>query len=212
MNASDQRSTAGGGPGVLLFDLGGVLVDWAGIDSIGELSDLPIERETARRFWLESPWIRRFETGRCTPEEFAAGVIDDLRLTVGVSEFLATFTSWIRGTLPGSIELLEALRPRFTLACLSNTNALHWSRLRDDFGLGERFHRMYASFELGRMKPDAEAFRLVLDDLGRRPDEILFFDDNVECVEGARRTGMAAEHVRGVGEVREALARRGIEV
>jgi putative hydrolase of the HAD superfamily len=195
----------------IIFDLGGVLVDWAGVDAIIDLAAKHLDRETARRFWMESPWIRRFETGRCSPEDFAAGVVRDLELKVTPDAFLAEFRGWVRGPYPGALELLEALRPRYTLACLSNTNALHGALLRDDFGFGERLDGAYFSFQIGHMKPDREAFEHVLRGLGRRPESTVFLDDNIECVEGAARVGLIARHVRGIEGVRAALADLGIE-
>ena len=47
----------------ILFDLGGVLVDWDGTTPLVEFTQGRLSREGARRFWLESPQVRRLETG-----------------------------------------------------------------------------------------------------------------------------------------------------
>ncbi|MCK4804567.1 MAG: HAD family phosphatase, partial [Spirochaetes bacterium] len=56
---------------VILFDLGGVLVDWDGKGPLVELSGGKLNKEEARRFWLESILVREFETGRLAPDQFA---------------------------------------------------------------------------------------------------------------------------------------------
>lgn len=197
-------------PRALLFDLGGVLVHWDGIAPLVRLCPATVDHETIRRFWLESPWVRTFERGRCTPREFALGVIAELDLALAPDEFLGRFLAWDRGPFPGALELLDALRSRFTVACLSNNNPLHWSKIRDAYDFGRRFDRSYLSHEIGAVKPDAAAFEHVLVDLAIPPAEILFFDDNPECVEAARALGMSADQVSGVDGVIEALAARGI--
>ncbi len=192
-------------PKVLLFDLGGVLVQWDGIDALRELCPDRLEREAARRFWVGSPWVQRFERGDCTQEEFANAVVRELGLTVSPGEFLAEFETWVRAPLPGALELLESLRGRHVLACLSNTNATHWRRIRDDFGFGARLDRCYLSYDIRRVKPSAECFEFGVEDLGHAAGSVAFFDDNPECVEGARAVGLRAWIVRGVEELRDTL-------
>lgn len=193
---------------VLLFDLGGVLVQWVGSQGLMEFAGERLSPESARRFWLESPWVRDFERGRCTPLEFARGVVAELDLAIPPEDFLQAFTSWDRGPFPGAVELLEDLRSRCTLACLSNNNVIHWTRLRDDYGFGKRFDRCFISHEIGLIKPDHEVFEYVRRALGVPPARVLFLDDNPECTEAAQRLGFAAVTVRGVDEVRQALQDR----
>lgn len=49
---------------ILLFDLGGVLVHWDGIGSLRELTRARLSKEEARKFWLDSPAVRKFERGQ----------------------------------------------------------------------------------------------------------------------------------------------------
>jgi HAD superfamily hydrolase (TIGR01509 family) len=194
----------------ILFDLGGVLVDWDGITPLVRLSTFGLDRETVRRFYFESPWVRKLETGKCDFDEFARGVIAELDLPLSVEELRAEFASWVRGPYPGALELLDALAPRYTIACLSNNNPVHWQRARDEFGFGHRFHRAYLSHEIGLVKPDTAPFEHVLRDLGRRADEVLFLDDNPECVATASALGFHARIVRGLDQTRIALDEYGL--
>lgn len=190
---------------VILFDLGGVLVHWEGVKKLAALSSGAITEEQSRRFFLESDWVKIFETGMCTPEEFAEGVATQLKLPVSPDELLDEFISWDRGFYPGAVELLDALKPHFILVCLSNNNVLHWKFLCETYGIRRRFHRLYPSHETGLLKPSREAFEGVLRDMNYGPAEYLFFDDNRECVEEARSLGLNAFQVSGVEEVRSRL-------
>jgi glucose-1-phosphatase len=186
---------------VILFDLGGVLVEFDGIDPLIAMTKGRLDREGARRFWLESAWVRRFEIGACTPLEFASGWAGELGVSMSPESLLAEFLSWEKGPYPGALDLLDTLRPHFTLACLSNNNILHWNYLRDRLGFGNPFHVSYLSQELGLMKPDAEVFEAVLKGLQVPGPGILFLDDNPECVEAAIRSGMDARRVNGMDDV-----------
>jgi HAD superfamily hydrolase (TIGR01509 family) len=197
-------------PSVIVFDLGGVLVEWDGIEPLKKLSRGWLTTDMARRFWLESPWAKKFETGRCTPREFAVGVIEELNLLLSPDEFIRQFISWDRGPLPGALDLLERLRPQFLLVCLSNNNELHWAKLRDEIGIPKRFDYCFISHEIGVMKPAEEAFLHVLKKVGKKAEEFLFFDDNQECVETALKIGMSAFCVQGVTEVESVLRKMGV--
>jgi glucose-1-phosphatase len=194
----------------VLFDLGGVLVGWEGVPGLVRLCGGRLGTEEARRFWIESPWVRRFEVGRCRPEEFAAGVVEELRLPCGPVEFLEAFASWDRGLFPGALDLLDDLAPRYLLACLSNNNEVHWPRLRDGGGLGARFRRRHLSHETGLFKPDRAAYDHVVADLGIAASRILFLDDNPENVRGAEAAGLRAREVRGVEGTRRLLVDLGL--
>jgi HAD superfamily hydrolase (TIGR01509 family) len=71
--------------------------------------------------------------------------------------------------------------------------------------------RAVFSAELGRRKPDPEAFRRLATRLACAPEEILYFDDDAAYVAGAREAGLSAHHVGGAAGVRAGLAAHGIE-
>ena len=71
--------------------------------------------------------------------------------------------------------------------------------------------RAVFSAELGRSKPDPEAFRRLATRLECEPDEILYFDDDATYVAGAQKAGLLAHHVGGAADVRTGLAVHGLE-
>ena len=61
---------------VLLFDLGGVLIDFAGFDELTQmLPDAP-DRAEIRDRWIRSESVQLFERGDIAPQQFARGVIE----------------------------------------------------------------------------------------------------------------------------------------
>lgn len=198
-------------PKVLLFDLGGVLVQWDGIDAVLDLCPDGVDREVVRRFWIGSPWVQKFERGDCTDMEFARAVVGEFDLSVSADAFLAEFETWVSAPLPGALELLDSLRGRYITACLSNTNATHWRRIRDDFGFGPRLDHCFLSYAIRRVKPSTDCFEYVLQELGQPPHAVAFFDDNPECAEGAAKAGLRAWVVRGVEELRGVLQEIGVK-
>jgi glucose-1-phosphatase len=71
--------------------------------------------------------------------------------------------------------------------------------------------RAVRSAELGRSKPDPEAFRRLATRLACAPNEILYFDDDATYVAGAREAGLSAHRVGGAAGVRTCLAVHGLQ-
>ena len=191
---------------VLLFDLGGVIVQLSGLPRWAAWTGDRLSEEEIWERWLRSPAVRTFESGRCTAEDFASRLVAEFELPIGPEEFLTAFSDWPTGTYSGALELLQQLRAGpHQLACFSNTNAVHWPRFLEEMELRHHFDEHFASHELGMLKPDVEAFLEVARRLGCAPEAILFLDDNRLNVEGARRAGLRAERVSGVGGARDCL-------
>jgi putative hydrolase of the HAD superfamily len=175
---------------VLLFDMGGVLVELRGVEVMLEWLDNTLTADELWHKWLRSEPVRKFETGRIGAEEFAAGVTSEFGLNVAPRQFLQAFVGWPAGPYPGALAMLARIPSSYRRAVLSNSNALHWPRVRDDMGFGPAFDSHFVSHLTGRIKPDADAFEHVLDSLGCRPAEVLFLDDNLLNVEASQGLGI----------------------
>jgi HAD superfamily hydrolase (TIGR01509 family) len=197
-------------PKVLLFDLGGVLVEWAGPRELPKLLAASMDPEDLRVKWATSPAVGQFETGRCSEQEFATAFIDEWGLRVDRDRFLEAFSSWVVGPYAGTNELLAGLRGRYTLACLSNTNATHWKRMLQMDALRPVHERHFLSHELGLMKPSPELYAHVARELGCEPGEIAFFDDGPANVDGAVKAGLSAHNTVGPAELRRVLGDLGL--
>ncbi|MGH2388617.1 MAG: HAD family hydrolase [Chloroflexota bacterium] len=197
---------------VLLFDLGGVLVELSGVPPMLEWLKHSVSTEELWERWLLSPAVRTFERGHGTAAAFADSMILEFGLSVTAEEFIAEFTYWPRGVYPGVIPLLESLRGSCTLACFSNNNELHWGRICDDMGLGKYFDVRFSSHLIGHLKPDKEAFEFVVEALGCAHERILFLDDNRLNIEGALAVGMQARRTNGFSEVLRVLEEFGMVI
>ncbi len=194
---------------VVLFDLGGVLVDPGGVDEMRQLSGIESDEELWTR-WLTCRWVRDFEAGRCSTEEFAAGVVGDWQLAVSPDAFLAEFTSWHGGPYPGAAGLVAEVGAVARLGYLTNTNEVQWNAHLAGSPLVDAFEFGFTSFELGVVKPDRAIFEAVAGRLPAPAGRVLFLDDNAVNVEGARASGFSARHVRGVDETRRVLVEEGV--
>lgn len=194
---------------VVLFDLGGVVIELAGVPIWQSWTGAGDEDEVWER-WLRSTAVRRFESGRVGAAEFAREIVDEFGLAIAPEEFVREFTKWPRGIYPGVADMLAAVRRRVRTGCLSNCNELHWPRFLNEMGLRDAFDVHFSSHELGALKPDREIFDLVVGELGCSPGRVFFVDDNQLNVDGALEAGLVARRVRGPDGLRALLGELGL--
>jgi glucose-1-phosphatase len=194
---------------LVLFDLGGVLIDVPGVQAMLELTGMASEDDLWRR-WLTCRWVRRFESGSCSEAEFADGVVTDWQLDLSAAAFLEAFRNWPTGPLPGAAQLVTDTKARVTTGCFSNTNALHWNDHISTWPLLSLFDHWFLSFEMGMLKPDVAAFTKVAALLPVPAERVLFLDDNALNVAGASAAGFATARAAGVNQARERLVEAGV--
>jgi HAD superfamily hydrolase (TIGR01509 family) len=191
---------------VVLFDIGGVLAEWTGLPVMRELTGAASDLDVAAR-WLMSPWVRRFESGNCSEQEFAEGVVAEWEFPFTPEAFLAKFLSWLADPFEGAEQMIRETKAHATVGCLSNTNSLAWREIIAHWPLTALFEYRFLSFEMDAVKPDQEIFRLVVEQLPVPPDRVLFLDDNAINVEAALASGLCADQARSVADARAVLAR-----
>jgi HAD superfamily hydrolase (TIGR01509 family) len=195
---------------VLLFDLGGVLVELNDISTLLQVNGDQIPINTLWSDWLSSPAARAFEKGISSIEQFADKYIEEINLPIKRNDFLNAFTQLPKGLYPDAGRLIQRCRDRYFTASLSNTNALHWQRLTHEMGIDRMFDQHFPSHLTGKLKPDRESFEYVLQILHCDPSAIIFLDDNEINVKGARSVGMIAYRAKGPREAENILEEIGI--
>jgi len=190
---------------VLLFDLGGMLVEFSGVQGLavllqGRLSESEVLEKMSHYLPTE-----QFGLGKLSRDEFGNRFVKDWNLELSPEDFLREFQSWSKCLYPGAVELLTLLRPRFRLAALSNSNELHWERNTNDLGVNSLFEVAISSHQVGLYKPDLQIFRIALDRLGVSPEQVMYFDDVPAYVTAASALGIRAFPVEGVEGVRSRL-------
>lgn len=192
-------------PGVdtVLLDLGGVLIDVDYDRTAAAFHALGHERFDALYSKArQNAVFDRFETGALDPDGFRAAIRQLLQKDMADADIDACWNAMLGSIPPERIAFVEELKRHHQVLLLSNTNAIHvpaFTRIvQRENGITDfkaLFHGAYYSCEIGLRKPDAEAFRHVLERHGARPDRTLFIDDSIQHVHGALNAGLRAVHL-----------------
>ncbi len=174
----------------LVFDLGGVLVDFRGVASLA--TRLRIAPALMAEQWLKSESVRAYERGATDTETFINSVIAEFGQGLTDQELREQMRGWLPGPLPGALDLLRDLAAAgISHSCLSNTNTFHWREMQS-WHLDRTFAHSFLSHELRMVKPDPEIFEHVSQTLELPPSSIAFFDDHPTNVAAARAFGLTA--------------------
>lgn len=86
------------------------------------------------------------------------------------------------------VEYAHSLKGRCKIAILSNLMPFDKKRIDDQYNLS-KFDFVYLSFEVEMRKPNRDIYEYVLNDLGVKPEQILFIDDDSQNISMAKQCG-----------------------
>ena len=191
----------------LLFDMGGVVI---GIDfelaikSWAERSRLSLE-DVRDRFSLDAVY-EKHERGEIDVSEYFEHLRNWLELEGNDEEIARGWNSIYTGEIAESTRDIAIARSQLPCYAFTNTNPTHLAEMHATYpSVMSAFDRVFASSDLGLRKPERAAFEAIGEAVGAPLSGLLFFDDLLENVEGAREAGLQAVHVRSYRDVRRAL-------
>jgi 2-haloacid dehalogenase len=185
-----------GGSGIdaVVFDLGGVLIDWNPRHLYRKLfngDEVAMERFLAE---VCSPaWNAEQDSGRpwhVAVAELARAYPEQRHL---IEAYDQRWDEMLGGAIEGTVEILADLRATgLRLAALSNWSAEKFPVARRRYGFLDWFDPIVISGEVGMSKPDERIYRYLLDATGLDPGTTLFIDDSPVNVAAAVQLGMSA--------------------
>ena len=96
-----------------------------------------------------------------------------------------------------TIETIKKLKNLgYKVYLLSNLKEIDYEKFIKHFDVSI-FDELFLSFKLGMLKPNDDIYQYVINKLNTKPENIYFFDDNKENVDGAIRNGINAYQVTG---------------
>jgi HAD superfamily hydrolase (TIGR01509 family) len=193
-------------PGVVLFDLGGVLLPFTQARRVRAVSEALGLDEAATRAVLRADLFARLDTGEADETEFAAAFSEAAGRPVCRNQAKALILSVFEPPNAELWDIAEGLRSKTTVGGFSDNPAF----VREVFPAGGDLDPMFWSSELGATKAGDDAFAMVEARLGLPPADILFIDDSLPNVERARRRGWQAAHFISNAALIADLAARGL--
>ncbi|MGF6612065.1 2-haloacid dehalogenase [Paraburkholderia sp. WSM4175] len=202
----------------VVFDFGGVLIDWSPEYLYREL----IPDEAERRWFLthvcSMDWVIRQDGGQPIVEatdELIARFPDHEPL---IRAFYERWHQMVAGVLDDGIALMEKLEAaEVPLFGLTNWSAETFPYAWEHYPVLRRFRDIVVSGRVKLVKPDPAIFaemrrRIALQMPGVEPAELVFIDDNAKNAEAATALGWHGVHHASAAQTEAKLRELGLPV
>ena len=197
---------------LVLFDLGGVAVDFEADRLVHQVSQL-IGRnfEEVQAAVYDPQLLGPLERGQVRPEAYYDGLKAKLELPWTYEQFARAWNDILREN-PDVTGFMPRLRKRHKLMALTNTNALHLAYMKATMPSLALLDDWIASCEVGHCKPDPRIYQVALDRAGVSPRQAVYIDDRPELVQAGRGLGLTAIHFESSHQLAEELRAIGLNI
>jgi FMN phosphatase YigB (HAD superfamily) len=194
----------------ILFDLGNVVIPFdvkRAYTRMAELCGCKAEEVAARI--RSTGLVGPFEKGEIEAEPFVRELSASLKLEITHQAFCDWWNGVFLSETLVSEELLEDLSSRYRLLALSNTNPIHFARLKEAYPLLQHFDGYVLSYQVGAAKPEAKIYQEAIARAQCDAEECFFTDDMAVNVEAAMAHGMDAVQFLSAEQLERELRARG---
>ena len=201
----------GHGKGAVVFDLGGVLIDWDPRYLYRRIFDSEEEMEHFLGEICTPEWNRELDRGRTFRDSVALLCSEHPGWEPEISAYHERWDEMLGESFRETVGVLERLYAAGTpLYALTNWSAetFHFARERYEFlGL---FEEIIVSGEEGVIKPDPTIYGLLVERTGIDPERSVFVDDREENVRAAEKLGFDGAVFDDAAQLRDRLAGLGL--
>jgi 2-haloacid dehalogenase len=182
----------------IVFDLGGVLIDWNPEYLYNKL--IPDEKE--RRWFLSTictlDWNEQQDTGRSLQEGTDHLVRQFPEHAASIRAYYGRWKEMLGGPIHETVEIFRELKNqgRLKLYALTNWSAETFPVALELYDFLHWFDGRLVSGEEKVRKPFPEIYRLLIDRFGIDPAKAIYVDDNIRNVLPARALGFHGIHFR----------------
>ena len=195
----------------VVFDLGGVLIDWDPRHLYRKLMEDEAEMEAFLSQVCTSEWNVKQDSGR----SFADGIVELVathpELSALIEAYWERWPEMLGGAIEDAVQIVADLKGRgVPLYALSNWSAETWPHARERFEFLDWFDDLVISGFEGTAKPELEIFRRLVTRCALEPAKTLYFDDVAVNVAAARNVGLLAYQHLGPSSTRDKIAEFGL--
>lgn len=209
---SDRTRPAAPPIRAVVFDLGGVCIDWDPRYLYRKL--FGGDEAAMERFLAEvcnQEWNAEQDSGRPWAEAIESLSREHPESRVLIEAFRERWAEMLGGAVDDTVEILDELRTAgVPIFALSNWSAETFPLARPRFAFLDWFDGIVISGAEGVRKPDPRIFRLLLERHDLEPGATAFVDDVAENVVAAEAIGMVGVVYRDGDTLRRDLRRLGL--
>lgn len=198
-------------PDTVIFDLGGVLIDWNPRYLYRHLFDDESSMEQFLAEVCDGQWNEQQDAGRSWDEAIRLRSAEFPEHAALIAAYRTRWDEMLRGPMHDSVAILEALRVRgVRLYALTNWSQETFPLAFERYPFLQAFEGIVVSGQERMIKPDPAIFQLLLNRYGVDPVRAVYVDDAPRNVDAAAKIGMHALQFRDAAVLRGELVALGL--
>ncbi|MET0462506.1 MAG: HAD family phosphatase [Chitinophagaceae bacterium] len=192
----------------IIFDLGGVLVDWS---PNYVFHDTYFETPEKRKFFFEqictSDWNEEQDAGRSYVEATQELVAKFPEWESQIRDYYGRWSDMLKAPIPETVELLRTLKQsgKYKIYALTNWHAGLFDIALTRYGFLHWFDGRVVSGEEMTRKPFPAFYQRLLDRYDVKPENALFIDDNLRNIKAAEEMGIQSIHFTSPADLEKQL-------
>jgi 2-haloacid dehalogenase len=193
----------------IIFDLGGVLLDWNPKYVFDEhYFDSPEKRDYFFQQVCTSDWNEEQDAGRSIVEATQSLVEKFPDWEQAIRDYYGRWTEMLKAPIPETVQIFRQLKEsgRYKLYALTNWQAGLFDIALVRYNFLHWFDGRVVSGEEKMRKPFPEFYQRLLDRYNVSPSKSLFIDDSLRNVKGAEALGIKTIHFKSPQQLRESLS------
>ena len=195
----------------VVFDLGGVLIDWNPRYLYRQLFDDEAAMEHFLAEVCTGAWNEQQDAGRPWAEAVATLSAEFPAHAPLIEAFHTRWEEMLAGPIPGSVDILAELKARGTrLYALTNWSHETFPVALERYAFLHEFDGIVVSGEERLIKPDPRIYQRLFERFGVDPTRAIYIDDARRNVDAAAALGMHAWWFQGAEGLRRWLASHGL--
>lgn len=196
----------------VLFDLGGVVIDWSPLHLYRKFfADKPEVTERFLREICPLEWNEIQDAGRSLENATRERVNQFPEWQEAIEAYYGRWEEMIAGPIRGTDGIiLDLYESGVRLFALSNWSAETFPLIRDKFPVLKMFEKIFISGDYQCAKPDPAFFEAALEEIDVARNKLLFIDDNRRNVDAALGIGLPSIEFVDSIQLRSALVAIGI--
>jgi len=197
----------------VVFDMGGVLLDWDPRHLYRKVFDDPAAMEHFLSEVCPLSWHLQHDRGAPFAETLPARAALHPDHADHIVLWGSRYDEMIAGEVPGTADVVAELAALgLRLLGLTNLPAEVWPSVRASWPVMTAFEGVLVSGEEGLVKPDPAIFELLLDRFAIEPARAVFVDDVAANVAAAQAVGLHALRFTDAPTLRVELAGLGVDL
>jgi 2-haloacid dehalogenase len=196
----------------IIFDLGGVLVDW----DPAYLFDQLFEDGEKKKYFFEqvctADWNEEQDAGRSIQEATEHLVAIHPEWKPYIEAYYGRWEEMLGGPIHDTVEVFRELKEKnqYRIYALTNWSAELFPIALERYEFLHWFHGRVVSGEEKMRKPFREFYQLIIERYNLIPEQTLFIDDNLRNIEAAEAMGLQCIRFTSATQLREELHSRSI--